>query len=289
VDGGGIKGMFPASFLADLEEKLCEGRSVGEHFDLIAGTSTGGIIALGLASGMRASEIKRIYEDNGEAIFPPIRGWFRRLRRGLRFVANLGRYTYEREPLAKALKVVFGDRLFGDTTRRLCIPSFEGRYGEVVVFKTPHHPDFKKDWKEPIVDVALATSAAPSFFKTYKSGEQVYADGGVWANNPVMLGLVEALTSYDVDRDNIEILSISCGDVDIPFSKGQILKGGPLNASRVWIWMTSMRSLWLSTTQSPHRLRNTDRSSGASSPTSDRITGRFTAPERRRFETGCRR
>jgi patatin-like phospholipase/acyl hydrolase len=226
VDGGGIKGMFPASFLADLEETLCEGRSVGEHFDLIAGTSTGGIIALGLASGMRASEIKRIYEDNGEAIFPPVRGWFRRLRRGLRFVANLGRYTYEREPLAKALKAVFGDRLFGDTTRRLCVPSFEGRYGEVVVFKTPHHPDFKKDWKETIVDVALATSAAPSFFKTYKSGEQVYADGGVWANNPVMLGLVEALASYDVDRGNIEILSISCGDVDIPFSKGQILKGG---------------------------------------------------------------
>jgi len=226
VDGGGIKGMFPASFLAALEEVRCEGRSVGDHFDLIAGTSTGGIIALGLASGMCASEIKRIYEDHGEAIFPPIRGYFRGMRRALRFVSNIGRYTYDREPLAAALKDVFGDRLLGETTRRLCVPSFEGRYGEVVVFKTPHHPDFKKDWKEKIVDVALATSAAPSFFKTYESGREVYADGGVWANNPVMIGLVEALASYDLDRGNIEILSISCGDVDIPFSKGQILKGG---------------------------------------------------------------
>lgn len=229
VDGGGIKGMFPASFLAALEEARCEGRSVGEYFDLIAGTSTGGIIALGLASGMKAADIKRIYEDNGEAIFPPIRGWFRGLRRSLRFLSNLGRYSYDRQPLEKALKNAFGDHLLGDTTRRLCVPSFEGRYGEVVIFKTPHHPDFKNDWKEKIVDIALATSAAPSFFKTYASGREVYADGGVWANNPVMIGLVEALSSYDLDRANIEILSLSCGDVDIPFSKGQIFKGGLLH------------------------------------------------------------
>lgn len=222
IDGGGIKGIFPATVLTAFERELCDGRSAGEYFDLITGTSTGGIIALGLSAGMPASEILRLYRDHGAEIFPPKVG-FPKWWQGLR---NLGKYSYEREPLERALKAVFGDRLLGDANRRLCIPSFEGTYGEVVVFKTPHHPDFRLDWQHSMVAVALATAAAPTFFKTYRSGADVFADGGVWANNPVMIGLVDALSTHDLPRRRIEVLSISCGDLDVPFTAGQNAAGG---------------------------------------------------------------
>lgn len=236
IDGGGIKGLFPASILAAFERSLCGGRSAGDYFDLIAGTSTGGIIALGLALGLPAAAIRDLYLEHGRAIFPPIEGPFTDARRWWRGKSQIWRYTYEREPLERALEGVLGGHLLGDAQRRLCIPSFEGAYGEVHVFKTPHHPDFRKDWQERMIDVALATAAAPTFFKTYKSGGRVFADGGVWANNPVMIGLVDALTAQGVDRDDIEILSISCGDVDVPFTEGQANAGG------LFHWRTIIKS-----------------------------------------------
>lgn len=226
IDGGGIKGIFPASVLTAFERELCGGASAGRYFDLIAGTSTGGIIALGLGLGMPASRILELYMANGEAIFPPVTGPFRRLKRAWLSTRRLLRYSYEREPLEVALETVFGDRLLGESERRLCIPSFEGNYGEVQVFKTPHHPDFRLDWREKVVDVALATAAAPSFFKVFRNQGRVFADGGVWANNPIMIGLVDALSTTDVARRNIHILSISCGDLDVPFSGGQLGAGG---------------------------------------------------------------
>src|SRR5687768_16727007 len=70
IDGGGIKGIFPASVLAGIEERFLGGRSIARHFDLVAGTSTGGIIALGLAAGLNARAIANLYIDRGAAIFP---------------------------------------------------------------------------------------------------------------------------------------------------------------------------------------------------------------------------
>lgn len=232
IDGGGIKGIFPASVLAAFERDLCGGRCAGDYFDLITGTSTGGIIALGLSVGIPAGDIRQMYLDHGAAIFPARVGlakWWRSIRK-------YGRYGYEREPLEAALLSVFGDRRLGEARRRLCIPSFEGTYGEVFVFKTPHHPDFRLDWQQPMVAVALATAAAPTFFKTFRSEGEVFADGGVWANNPVMLGLVDALSTHDVERRQVEILSISCGDLDVPFTAGQNAAGG------IWHWKEIIKS-----------------------------------------------
>ena len=89
--------------------------------------------------------------------------------------------------------------------KRLCVPSFEGEHGEVYIFKTPHHPDFKLDWREPMIKVALATSAAPSYYRPMRSGGYTFVDGGVWANNPVMIALIEALASFEVRREQIRI------------------------------------------------------------------------------------
>lgn len=86
------------------------------------------------------------------------------------------------------------------------------------------------DWKEDMVTVAMATAAAPTYFPVYKNGQRMFADGGVWANNPVMIGLVDALVCYQLQRRQVHILSLGTGDAEIQFSEGQILHGG------LWDW-----------------------------------------------------
>lgn len=229
IDGGGIRGILPAALLTEFEAGLPEGRSSGDYFDMIAGTSTGGIIALGLSIGLKASDILQVYMEHGEEIFPPTRPPFRRLKAKLRFIRSLSRYQYEREPLERYLREIFGHLQFGEAKRRLCIPSFDG-FTEVNVFKTPHHPDFRMDWREQMVTLALATSAAPTFFSVYRNNDRRFADGGVWANNPTMVALVDALTCYDLDRRQVQILSLGCGESEMYITDKQVRLGG------LWHW-----------------------------------------------------
>lgn len=208
IDGGGICGILPASFLADLETRFLNGASVVRHFDMIAGTSTGGIIALGLGHGKTAREVRDIYVERGGHIFPPA-GFFRGLFRKARRIA---RYAYDSKALEEELLRIFGDTPFGEAQTRLCIPSFEGRHGEPWIYKTPHHPDYKKDRFERMVRVGLATSAAPTFLKALPNNGYVMVDGGLWANNPVMNALIDALSCFELDRGQIQILSLGCGE-----------------------------------------------------------------------------
>lgn len=227
IDGGGIRGILPAAILAEFEQRHLGGQSIGAHFDLIAGTSTGGIIALALANGMPASEVLEIYMRHGAAIFPQ-RHKLLGLGKAWDFVRSLHLYRYDRAPLKAQLHKIFDGRLFGQANVRLCIPAFDG-FNEVTIFKTPHHPDFRLDWKEEIKTVALATSAAPTFFSVYQNGNRQFADGGVWANNPIMLGLVDALTCNDVDAAFVDILSLGCGEQEMRISNAQIRFGGMLH------------------------------------------------------------
>ena len=98
------------------------------------------------------------------------------------------------------------------------------------IFKTPHHPDFHKDLHEPMVKVALATSAAPTYYRPLRDAGYTFVDGGVWANNPVMIALTEALTSYRVDRARMRILSIGSGENPYSVTGGKIARGG------IWHW-----------------------------------------------------
>ena len=227
VDGGGIRGIFPAAFLAGLEEHFLSGASVATYFDLIAGTSTGGIIALGLASGLRASELRDVYIHRGCEIFPPVRrGAVGLAEQHLKNLYHYFRYRYDRQALMRVLDEIIGDRKFGEARSRLCIPSFDGRYGEVYIFKTPHHPDFRKDGKERMTKVAAATGAAPTYYQPLQDGGYTFVDGGVWANNPVMIALVDALTCFAVPRERISILSLGCGDEPYNVGKFKMLGGG---------------------------------------------------------------
>jgi patatin-like phospholipase/acyl hydrolase len=229
LDGGGIKGLFSATVLAELERRYLSGRSIAHYFDLVAGTSTGGILALGLGAGLTAAELAEVYGRRGGEIFPPatstpigrIRAWWRAKRHYLH-------YHYERDALERILIEILGDKPFGHSTVRLCIPAFEGKHSEVFVFKTPHHPDYKFDRFEPMVKVALATSAAPTYFRPIKHGGYTLVDGGVWANNPVMLAVVEALICFEVPRDQIDVFTLGCGEDPYVVSKTQMNAGGKL-------------------------------------------------------------
>ncbi len=144
IDGGGIRGIFPAAFLAGLEELYLDGESISRYFDLITGTSTGGVIAIGLGAGLRASDIASLYIERGCEVFPPASG----LTRSFRNLTQLLRYRYDREALANVLTELLGERRLGDSEVRLCIPSFDGTHSDLYIFKTPHHPDFRLDAKE---------------------------------------------------------------------------------------------------------------------------------------------
>lgn len=207
IDGGGIVGLLPALVLAEIEDRFLEGQPIGPYFDLIAGTSTGGIIALALGQGKRARDISKLYLERGERIFPPGNALARMLR-GLR---QWVLYAYDRDALERELRREFGSQRFGDSRIPLCIPAFEGHYGEPYIFKTPHHPDYKLDQHETMVDVALSTAAAPTYFVGLNRNGHTFADGGIWANNPIMIGLVDALTCFDIQRRQVLILSLGCG------------------------------------------------------------------------------
>lgn len=201
IDGGGIKGVFPAAFLAKLEEGLHQ--PVGHYFDLIAGTSTGGIIALALGAGRSAKEVVGFYETYGPRIFANT-GILATLKQFL-----IGKH--ESEPLRRALEAQFGEKRLGDSQARLVIPSQGLETGQVHIFKTAHDLRFQEDWKQKMVEVALSTSAAPTYFPTHKlPGGTGLIDGGIWANNPVGIAVVEAIGILKWKPEEINVLSISC-------------------------------------------------------------------------------
>lgn len=134
LDGGGLRGIFTAASLAALEDDL--GSPVVDHFDLIAGTSTGGLIALALGAGVSARSILDFYLEEGPRIFRYPR---------LRTPRHVLRSKYDGRALEAAVRRQFGDRLLGSSKTRLVIPAFDLTRNDVYLFKTAHHPRLRRD------------------------------------------------------------------------------------------------------------------------------------------------
>jgi patatin-like phospholipase/acyl hydrolase len=244
IDGGGIRGIFPAAFLAGLERQYLGGAPIARYFDLIAGTSTGGIIALGLAAGLTSADLADLYVKRGCEIFPPFRDHLLgAAERRLRNLCQFFRYRYDRKALLVVLQEKLGERKFGEARNRLCIPSFDGRHGDVYIFKTPHHPDFRMDGFESMTKVAAATAAAPTFFQPLQDNGYTFVDGGVWANDPIMIALVDVLSCFDVPRENVRILSLGCGADPYTVGKGKMICGGILAWKDVFYAAMRLQSL----------------------------------------------
>lgn len=124
-----------------------------------------------------------------------------------------------RQLCVQPLTDVFGAAKLGQVKARVLIPSMNAS-GYIHVYKTPYHPKLEIDYKVNIVDVALATSAAPTYLPPHVSPEDIpFLDGGLWANNPTGMAVVDALSMLNTTRDNIEVLSLGCTKEPASFSK----------------------------------------------------------------------
>lgn len=223
LDGGGVKGAYTASVLQTLE--TLTGKSVSDHFDMIVGTSTGGIIAVAIGLGVPLNQIVDLYVEQGPMIFPPPpTNWLAKTRKRWR---SLWQPKHCQRPLLRAVTNVLEDRKFGESANRLVIPAFNAQSGDIQLFKTAHHPDYRMDCLLPATTVAMATSAAPTYLSAFKDPEgRVFIDGGVWANCPVVVGLVEAISRLNWPREQIDVLSI--GTTSEPFHVGEAKQNGGL-------------------------------------------------------------
>lgn len=212
LDGGGVKGTYTASVLECLER--LSGKSICEHFDLVVGTSTGGIIAIAIGLGIPLSKVLDLYIEHGPTIFPiPARGIRARFKEAWR---HAWQPKHSQEVLAEALNDILGDRVLGESKNRLVIPAFNAVNGDIHLFKTAHAPAYKIDHLRPAVEVALSTSAAPTYFSAYHdSSGNVFVDGGVWANCPAAVAVTEASSILGWPLESIDVLSI--GTTSAPY------------------------------------------------------------------------
>jgi uncharacterized protein len=215
LSGGGFLGLYTASVLAAIEEQICA--PIASRFDLIAGTSVGGIIALGLAKETKASDIRDAFIESGPAIFYPNKPRQGAISKKLVLLSNATTAKYQSSALRATIAAIVGEATrIGDLQHRVMVPSVNLTKGSPQVFKTDHHPTFVRDWKLNVIDVALATSAAPTFFPLHKIGSELFADGGLYANSPDHLALHEA--EHFLEQDPAEVSMLSIGTTTSKFS-----------------------------------------------------------------------
>lgn len=222
-DGGGIRGLVTLALLKRLESQI---PNLIKGADLLAGTSTGGIIALGLAAGKSVDEMIALYRDNGSKIFDD--SWWD----DLRDLGGLAGADYDQKNLGKILTGLFPDTKLKDLGKRVLIPSFNLDDGDPDATKRTWGPKFfhnfpgtDSDGEELVVDVALDTSAAPTYFPTHGT----YIDGGVVANNPSLAAVAQTQDTRNTDPvpvlGDIFLLSLGTG-VNLSYMKGKNLDWG---------------------------------------------------------------
>ena len=202
LDGGGTRGIYSAQLLASIERDT--GAQVREHFDLIAGTSTGSIIAGAAAAGIPMSKVVELFEKESPRIFK------RRLLGSLHLWSK-----YSRRSLEEVVRSYVSDLTLGEIATPLMIMSSDISTGGVHVFKSRYLKDlgqpYVRDADVALSDAILASCAAPTYFDPVPVSDFRLADGGLWANNPSIIALTEALSKFGRSVEQLRILSIGTG------------------------------------------------------------------------------
>jgi uncharacterized protein len=216
IDGGGIRGLIPALVLAEFERR--SGRRAADLFDLIAGTSTGGILACALAKpdALSAERLVDLYQDEGPKIFD------RTVWQRIHSVEGLTDEKYDDDGLEDALGRYLGDARLRDTVTDVLIPSYDTERRRPEFFKSARaREDPSRDFA--LRAVARATSSAPTYFEPALLGDRPLIDGGVFAVNPGMCAVAEVMR-YTPDA---EVVLVSLGT-------GQLTRPLPYEAVRGW-------------------------------------------------------
>lgn len=244
IDGGGMRGLYSATLLKALAERFDsrfknEDPDIGSSFDLICGTSTGAILAIGLAAGVPLASIRRLYIEHGNSIFlNPTPDDFETCLFGVKkiwpwAVQHACKPAANAEKLKEVLSEVFGQMTIKELYEKrgiaVCIPSVNALNHQAWVFKTPHNPGKTRDDNYRLSFVCLASSAAPILFplahtKNPDDSEhfQYFVDGGLWANNPILVGLIEALGLVSGKHRPVEVISV--GTCDQPSGDPNLVK-----------------------------------------------------------------
>jgi patatin-like phospholipase/acyl hydrolase len=203
IDGGGIRGLIPALVLAELERRA--GRRTFELFDMIAGTSTGGIIACALCApdALPASELVKLYEEEGPEIFD--RSLFQRIKTA----EGLLDEKYDDAALDRALERFLAQKRLSETRPDLLVPSYDTALPGPYFFKTTKAREAAAH-DFPLSVVARATSAAPTYFEPVEADGRSLVDGGVFATNPAMCAFAEVLD--DTNLRDVVLLSLGTGE-----------------------------------------------------------------------------
>lgn len=205
LTGGGVRGLFTATVLSELEKNL--GRDLSGQFDVIVGTSVGGIIALGLACGISARKIAGHISDSVGDIF----GRPARLNpKGLR--ATRHRPDRLRECISAILGPA-GGTMIRDLDRNVVIPSIDALNNRLAYFSNVERIGSTSCLNASLVDVALATSAAPTYFPPHIIGDTIFLDGGIASNNPDIEALRFCSTVLSRPFQSCLVLSIGTGDL----------------------------------------------------------------------------
>lgn len=225
IDGGGIRGIIPAVILGEIQKRL--GKELWQTFDLIAGTSTGGIIALGLGTACNSGkpytpeQLLKLYLQNGSSIFK--KSWLTPLR-------ELLAPKYSPDGLEYTLAKFFQATEFCTALTPLLISSYNLQMQQPFFFKS-HLIAARPDYNWKVTDIARATSAAPTYFppKHLTRGTDDYAlvDGGVYVNNPGMAAYVEARLLYP-EASRVIVVSVGTGDRQDGITYAQANKWGLL-------------------------------------------------------------
>ena len=252
LDGGGMRGLYTASVLSTLAGRFCSDKTldVGKGFDLIVGTSTGGILAAALVAGVPIPKIIELYRKKGSLIFKdPLPST--KLKKLFWAIKHSKSAANPNTPLKDALTEIFRDETIGAVFERrkigLCMTSVNIATHKSRVFKTAHDPKRNADDSRKITDICLASSAAPMILPIAEiadvqtaNSQSHFVDGGLWANNPVLIGLIEALLLTEKEQP-IEIISIGT----CPPPSGSVLTGNEANRG-VLGWSFGVKSLELS-------------------------------------------
>ena len=225
LDGGGIRGIIPAVVLAKMEEQT--DKSISEMFDLIVGTSTGGILALGLTKKggngkveYTANDLLKLYTEEGSEIFSRT-CWHR-----MKSLEGWMGTKYPAENIEKILEEYFGKELLSNAANNVVVTCYETSERELYLFKSW----MKKYNQVEMWKAARGTSAAPTFFPPLQLEESVLIDGGIYVNNPAMSAYVEAKKLYP--NDFIVVVSIGAGQLTRPYSYNKVKGWGILSGGR---------------------------------------------------------
>jgi patatin-like phospholipase/acyl hydrolase len=218
IDGGGLRGIVPLLILKELEKH--HGKKIHELFDVIVGTSTGGIIACGLTctkDGVNPSltidQLIELYTTKGNQIFPYSKNIFKKIAVGVNSVFNP---KFSPSGLDSLLENYFGDMMLSQSLKPIIVSSYDLKNNEVVMFKTRTAKWSKERFDAKLKDVCRATSAAPTYLPSYEmefdGKDRILVDGGVYINNPALAAVADILkTQKGIKLEDIECLSLGTG------------------------------------------------------------------------------